>query len=61
MANQNNRTGSSDGTSNQPAERERRHESGGSMGAGKSGAKSFGAEKPEERDNAGSRQPGRKE
>jgi hypothetical protein len=27
------------------------------MGAGKSGAKSFGAEKPEERDNAGSRKP----
>ncbi|HEV7922204.1 MAG TPA: hypothetical protein VGR02_15570 [Thermoanaerobaculia bacterium] len=58
MTNQNNRSGSSDGSSNQPAEDERRHPSGGNMGAGKSGDKNFGAEKPEERDNAGSRKAG---
>jgi hypothetical protein len=57
MSNQNNRAGSSDASSNQPAEEGRRHQSGGNMGAGKSGGKSFGAEKPEERDNMGSRQP----
>jgi hypothetical protein len=57
MSNQHNRGSDSDGTSNQPAENERKHSTGGNMGAGKSGAKSFGAEKPEERDNAGSRQP----
>jgi hypothetical protein len=28
------------------------------MGAGRSGGKSFGAEKPEVRDNMGSRKPG---
>ncbi|HWS71193.1 MAG TPA: hypothetical protein VN605_03730, partial [Thermoanaerobaculia bacterium] len=53
-----NRSGSSDASSNQPAEEGRRHQSGGNMGAGKSGSKSFGAEKSEERDNMGSRQPG---
>jgi hypothetical protein len=61
MSNQNNRSGSSDGSSNQPAEPKRRHESGGNMGAGKSGDKSFGAEKPEERDNAGSHKANRKD
>ena len=59
MTNQNNRPGASDASSNQPAERERKHESGGNMGAGKSGGKSFGAEKPEVRDNEGSRESGR--
>jgi hypothetical protein len=57
MSNQNDRTGASDASSNQPAEPERKHTTGGNMGAGKSGAKSFGAEKPDERDNAGSKQP----
>jgi hypothetical protein len=57
MSNQNNRTGSSDGSSNQPADDDHSHRGGGNMGAGKSGEKSFGAEKPEERDNAGSREP----
>ena len=61
MSNQNDRSGASDASSNQPAEPERKHTTGGNMGAGKSGAKSFGAEKPEERDNAGSRQPGDKQ
>lgn len=60
MTNQNHRPGSSDGNRNQPAEKERRHESGGNMGAGQSGDKNFGAEKPEERDNAGSRQANRR-
>ena len=45
------------GNSNDPAEPNRHHKSGGNMGAGQSGAKSFGAEKPEERDNLGSRRP----
>jgi hypothetical protein len=58
MTNQNNRPGSSDATSNKPADKDHSHKGGGNMGAGKSGEKSFGAEKPEERDNAGSRQPG---
>ena len=57
MSNQNNRSGANSGSSNQPAEPSRRHESGGNMGAGRSGAKSFGSEKPEERDNNGSRRP----
>jgi len=57
MSNQNNRSGANGGSSNQPAEPSRRHESGGNMGAGRSGAKSFGSEKPEERDNNGSRRP----
>jgi hypothetical protein len=57
VTNQNNRSGSNDGSSNQPAEKSRRHESGGNMGAGRSGEKSLGSEKPEERDNMGSRKP----
>lgn len=61
MSNQNNRSGASDGSSNQPAEPGRKHSTGGNMGAGKSGSKSLGAEKPDERDNAGSRQPGDKQ
>lgn len=60
MSNQNNRSGSSDASSNQPAEPSRRHESGGNMGAGRSGRKSHGSEKPEHRDNNGSKQPGDK-
>ncbi len=59
MANQHNRSGSDAGSSNQPAEPERRHQSGGNMGAGRSGGKSFGSEKPEERDDQGSREAGR--
>lgn len=58
MSNQHNRAGSSDGSSNQPAEPHQKHKSGGHMGAGKSGEKSLGSEKPESRDNMGSRQPG---
>jgi hypothetical protein len=61
MSNQNNRSGASDGSSNQPAKDARHHKGGGNMGAGKSGEKSFGAEKPEERDNAGSGKPGQLE
>lgn len=57
MSNQHNRSGQSDGSSNRPAEPSRRHSTGGNMGAGKSGKKSFGSEKPEERDNAGSKRP----
>lgn len=59
MANQHGR-GSADpaGSSNQPADPDRKHESGGNMGAGKSGGKSFGAEKPEKQDNHGSREAG---
>ena len=57
MTNQNNRSGADAASSNQPAEPSRRHKSGGNMGAGRSGAKSFGSEKPEERDDNGSRQP----
>lgn len=62
MSNQNNRPGASDASSNQPAEPERKHRGGGNMGAGRSGDKSFGSEKPEERDNMGSREahPGHK-
>jgi hypothetical protein len=62
MSNQNNRPGASDASSNQPAEPGRKHESGGNMGAGRSGEKSMGSEKPEERDNMGSREahPGNK-
>ena len=57
MTNQNDRSGSNDGSSNQPAEPERKQTTGGNMGAGRSGAKSFGSERPETRDNYGSRRP----
>ena len=60
MANQSNRGGSSDASSNQPAEGKRRQESGGNMGAGRSGTEDLGSEKPSERDNMGSRKPDRK-
>ena len=56
MTNQNNRGGDDAASSNTPAEPSRRHESGGTMGAGRSGGKSFGSEKPEERDDNGSRE-----
>jgi hypothetical protein len=56
MTNQNNRPGASDASSNQPAEPGQKHKTGGHMGAGKSGEKSMGAEKPEVRDNMGSRE-----
>ena len=59
MANQHNRSGQDAASSNQPAEPERKHKSGGHMGAGKSGGKSFGTEKPEKRDDMGSREAGR--
>lgn len=58
MTNKNNRTGADAASSNRPAPPERKHDSGGNMGAGKSGGKSFGAEKPEIRDNLGSREAG---
>ena len=58
MPRKHNRSGSDAASSNHPAEPERRHESGGNMGAGKSGGKSFGSEKPEIRDNLGSREAG---
>jgi hypothetical protein len=57
MSNQNNRGGDDAASSNTPAEPGRRHSTGGNMGAGKSGKKSFGSEKPEERDNNGSKRP----
>ncbi len=60
MPEQHERSGSNRASSNQPAEPERRHESGGNMGAGRSGRKSFGSEKPEERDNNGSKERGDK-
>ena len=60
MSNQHNRGGSDPAaSSNQPAEPERKHKSGGNMGAGKSGGTSFGAETPETQDNHGSRESGR--
>lgn len=58
MTNQNNRTGSDAASSNDPAEPERKHDSGGNMGAGRSGGKSLGSEKPEDRDNYGSKKAG---
>lgn len=58
MANQHDRSGADAASSNTPAESDQRHKSGGSMGAGKSGGKSFGAEKPEVRDNYGSKKTG---
>lgn len=58
MSNQHDRTGADAASSNTPAEPERKHESGGNAGAGKSGGKSFGAEKPEDRDDHGSRKAG---
>jgi hypothetical protein len=58
MSNQNNRGGDDAASSNTPAEPERKHKSGGNMGAGQSGGKSFGGEKPEERDNYGSKESG---
>jgi hypothetical protein len=57
MSNQHNRTGSSDASSNQPAEPERKPKSGGHMGAGRSGEESLGSEKPSDRDNMGSKRP----
>ena len=58
MTNQNNRTGDDAASSNTPAEPDQKHKSGGNMGAGKSGGKSFGAEKPETHDDNGTRQAG---
>ena len=57
MTNQNDRSGSKDGSSNQPAEPERKQTTGGNMGAGRSGSEDLGSEKPSERDNMGSRKP----
>jgi len=58
MSNQNNRGGDDAASSNDPAGPDQKHKSGGNMGAGKSGGKSFGAEKPEDRDDNGSREAG---
>ena len=58
MTNQNNRPSASDASSNQPADEGHRHKTGGHMGAGRSGAKSLGSEKTDERDNMGSNEPG---
>jgi hypothetical protein len=57
MANQHGRSGSNDASSNQPAEPQRRPQSGGNMGAGRSGSESLGSEKPSDRDNMGSKKP----
>ena len=57
MANQNNRGGDNDASSNEPADEGRKSETGGNMGAGKSGNESLGSEKPSERDNMGSKKP----
>jgi hypothetical protein len=57
MPEKNNRSGASSASSNQPAEPGRRHSTGGNMGAGKSGKKSFGSEKPEHSDDNGSKRP----
>lgn len=57
MPEKNNRAGSNRASSNQPAEPSRRHSGGGNMGAGRSGKKSYGSEKPEHRDNIGSKRP----
>ena len=58
MSNQNNRSGSSDASSNTPAKDRQGSKTGGNMGAGRSGNESLGSEKPSERDNMGSRKPG---
>jgi hypothetical protein len=57
MSNQNNRSGSSDASSNTPAKDGQGSKTGGNMGAGRSGNESLGSEKPSERDNMGSRKP----
>ena len=57
MSNQHSRGGGNRGSSNRPPEPGRRHTGGGNMGAGRSGKKSFGSEKPEHRDNEGTKQP----
>ena len=59
MSNQNNRGGDDEASSNDPVE-EGRRTSGGHMGAGRSGNEDLGSEKPADRDNMGSNQPGRK-
>ena len=51
MANQN------DDRSDEPTEPERKPQTGGHMGAGRSGAESLGSEKPTDRDNMGSKRP----
>lgn len=61
MTNQNNRGGDNDSSSNTPAEGEHKQQSGGHMGAGRSGKENLGSEKPSERDNMGSQKPERKE
>ena len=57
MANQNNRSGSSDASSNTPATGKQKSKGGGNMGAGRSGTEDLGSEKPSDRDNMGSNQP----
>ncbi len=57
MTNQNNRTGSDAASSNKPRGEKHPHESGGNMGAGKSGNEHLGSEKPSEKDTYGSNKP----
>ena len=59
MANQRNRGGSSDASSNTPAKEKQKSKGGGNMGAGRSGTENLGSEKPSERDNMGSQKPSR--
>ena len=61
MSNQNDRTGASDASSNDPADSKHETKSGGHMGAGRSGKEDLGSEKPSERDNMGSNKPGQRE
>ena len=57
MANQHNRGGASDASSNTPATEKQKPKGGGNMGAGRSGTEDLGSEKPSSRDNMGSRKP----
>ena len=59
MANQNKRGGVMPRRAIPPAEPERKHEGGGNMGAGSRAGRVSGAEKPEKRDDEGSRESGR--
>ena len=59
MANQNDRSGSDAASSNQPKDAKHPHDSGGNMGACKSGNEHLGSEKPSEKDNYGSNKPQR--
>ena len=58
MTNQNNRGGDDAASSNTPAEPERKHESGGNMGAGKSGGKNFAPRSRRSGTTTGAGKPG---